>query len=614
MPSLRLCFFNRTYPPEPGATGQLLSELAEDLVRVYGCRVVVVTAWPRHGNVAGSRGWLLGRERHQGVEVIRAWSTRFDSRRFAGRAANYLSYFFSACLAAVRVPRAEIVVALTDPPIIGLAALLAARRHRARFVFVCQDVFPEVARLVQDFRSEWVNHWLDRVNRFLLRKADRVVALGETMRARLVKEKRATPRKVVVIHNWADCAAIVPGPKRNRFSEAHGLAERFVVMHSGNVGLSQGLETLLEAAEHLRDTPEALVAVVGDGAAREALVVRANGLPNVRFFPYQPKETLRDSFSSADAFVVSLRPGLAGYIVPSKLYGVLAAGRPYVAAVEEASEVAAITKQYHCGLLARPGDAADLAEKIRSLYRDPALARRLGANARQAALAFDRPKQVAAYYELFRQVAAGTALREPRLKRTFDVILAGLGLLLSAPLGALIALLIKLEDGGPVFYGQERVGQNGRRFRSWKFRSMVPDVDRAGRPRQARRGDARVTRVGRLLRATALDELPQLWNILVGEMSFVGPRALLPAEIEVRGSSAAVRLEQIPGYAERHLVRPGLTGLAQVYADRDIPRRQKFRLDRLYIEKQSFGLDLKLILLSFWITFCARWEMCGRKV
>jgi lipopolysaccharide/colanic/teichoic acid biosynthesis glycosyltransferase len=120
--------------------------------------------------------------------------------------------------------------------------------------------------------------------------------------------------------------------------------------------------------------------------------------------------------------------------------------------------------------------------------------------------------------------------------------------------------------------------------------------------------------VGRLLRATAMDELPQLWNIFSGDMSFVGPRALMPAEIEVRGDGTAVRIEDVAGYEARHRVRPGLTGIAQIFADRDITRRHKFRLDLLYIRRQSFWLDLKLILLSFWITFRGTWERRGSKL
>jgi lipopolysaccharide/colanic/teichoic acid biosynthesis glycosyltransferase len=198
-------------------------------------------------------------------------------------------------------------------------------------------------------------------------------------------------------------------------------------------------------------------------------------------------------------------------------------------------------------------------------------------------------------------------------KRLFDLPLAALGLLASAPLWPCVALAIKRDDGGPVFYGQHRVGKGGHQFKSWKFRSMVPDSDQQFGPLQARSGDSRVTRVGRLLRATALDELPQLWNIFKGDMSFVGPRALMPEEIEVHGGAELIPLEKIPGYEERHRVRPGLTGLAQIYADRDIPRRYKFKYDLLYLKKQSFWLDLKLISLSFWITFRAKWEHRGEK-
>jgi len=203
--------------------------------------------------------------------------------------------------------------------------------------------------------------------------------------------------------------------------------------------------------------------------------------------------------------------------------------------------------------------------------------------------------------------------RPPRPKRVFDVALSALGLVASAPVSALIAILIKLEDGGPVIYGHQRVGKGGRPFRAWKFRSMVADADEKFGPLQAGHRDPRVTAVGRLLRATAMDELPQLWNILRGEMSFVGPRALLTREAEVGGGGRVVPLSEIPGYELRQRVAPGLTGLAQIYADRDIPRRQKFKYDALYVRRQNFWLDVRLVALSFWITFRGRWENRGKK-
>jgi lipopolysaccharide/colanic/teichoic acid biosynthesis glycosyltransferase len=176
-----------------------------------------------------------------------------------------------------------------------------------------------------------------------------------------------------------------------------------------------------------------------------------------------------------------------------------------------------------------------------------------------------------------------------------------------------IAIAIKGHDRGPVFYRQARVGRGGRRFTGLKFRSMVVDSDARFGPLQAGAQDQRVTRVGRVLRATAMDELPQLWDIFRGDMSFVGPRALMPEEIEVSSSGAVVPIEKVPGYEARHAVIPGLTGLAQIYADRDVPRRHKFRYDRLYIARRSFWLDLRLLLLSFWITFRGTWERRGRK-
>ena len=200
------------------------------------------------------------------------------------------------------------------------------------------------------------------------------------------------------------------------------------------------------------------------------------------------------------------------------------------------------------------------------------------------------------------------------MKRLFDCVLAGTGLIVSAPLWAAIAAAIKLEDGGPVFFRQERVGRGGRVFDALKFRSMVPNAEALTGAVQATENDPRVTRVGRLMRATAMDELPQLWNIFAGDMSFVGPRPLRPGEVEVRGDGQFVRLDEIPGYEARHSVRPGLTGIAQVYAPRDIDRARKFRLDRLYLKRAGFWFDLRLIMVSFWITARGDWEKRDRRI
>jgi lipopolysaccharide/colanic/teichoic acid biosynthesis glycosyltransferase len=204
------------------------------------------------------------------------------------------------------------------------------------------------------------------------------------------------------------------------------------------------------------------------------------------------------------------------------------------------------------------------------------------------------------------------AARDPLLKRPFDIALAGVMLALSAPAWAAIALAIKLEDGGPVFYRQERWGRGRIRFQVLKFRSMVPNSDRDFGVRQARVHDRRVTRVGRFLRATGLDELPQVLNIMRGDMSFVGPRAL--ATDEQAGDGQPIRYEETPGFATRLRVRPGLTGLATIYLPKDAPPHLKFRTDLLYVRRVSFWLDIRLVLLSFWISFRGKWETRSRKV
>jgi colanic acid biosynthesis glycosyl transferase WcaI len=418
---MHVCFFNRSYWPDQAATGQLLTELAEDLVSQHGCRVTVVAGPALHEDETARHSKLdirnstletrlapFQHHEHHGVQILRAAGTRMSPRTFAARATNYMTYFTTSTVAGLNVTAPDIVVSLTDPPIVGLTALWTARRTGAPFVFLCEDIFPEVAVLVEDFHSRTVYYTLDRINRHLLRQADAVIALGERMRQRLVEEKGADPDRVEVIHNWADCQAIVPGEKNNEFARAHGLNDRFVVMHSGNVGLSQNLDVLIEAADLVRSRERLTILIVGQGARREVLegLVVRKGLTNVKFLPYQEKELLGDSFAAADAFLISLKPGLEGYIVPSKLYGILAAGRPYIAAVDPSCEVAAIAREYECGVLARPGDPVDLARKMADLYDDPVTARRMGTYARLAAGRFDRQPSVHAYHDLFARVVA----------------------------------------------------------------------------------------------------------------------------------------------------------------------------------------------------------------
>ena len=196
------------------------------------------------------------------------------------------------------------------------------------------------------------------------------------------------------------------------------------------------------------------------------------------------------------------------------------------------------------------------------------------------------------------------AVEEYAFKRVIDVTLASAALVVAAPVWVVIAAAIKLEDRGPVFFTQARWGRDRQPFKVFKFRSMVVDADSRV---QAAQGDDRITRIGRLLRATSLDELPQLINIWRGEMSWVGPRAL-PINERQRNETVELPDSAIQGFDLRCAVRPGLTGVAQIFAPRDVPRRRKFRYDAFYIRRQSAWLDVRLIAMSVWISLRLRWE------
>jgi colanic acid biosynthesis glycosyl transferase WcaI len=246
---------------------------------------------------------------------------------------------------------------------------VVARRFRAPLVVVSQDVFPEIAVELKRLENKTLIELLRRLIAFYLRRADRVVAIGDTMRRRL-EEKGAPADRITVIPNWVDTEAIKPAPKENDWAREHDLQGRFVVMHSGNVGHAQNLDALVRSTTFLRDLDDLAVVVVGGGARYATLVDLAERLEadHVRFLGYQPRELLSLSLSSADVHVVGLARGLSGYVVPSRLYGILAAGRPVIVAADEDSETARVVLQEGCGVVVQPGRPELLAQAIRAAY------------------------------------------------------------------------------------------------------------------------------------------------------------------------------------------------------------------------------------------------------
>jgi len=394
----RLLVFNQYFFPGIEATAQLLTTLCEALASEYD--VTVIT------------GRLLGHEDEpsfevrNGVAIFRVRSTAFDRAPLHKRAANYLTYLAGALRHGVRAPRPDAVLCMTDPPMIGDVAYLIARRFRVPLVVISQDVFPEIAVKLKRLTNPVAVQLLRLATNFYLRRADRVVAIGETMRERL-KAKGAPPERLQVIPNWTDTRAITPQPRDNPWAQVQRLADKFVVMHSGNVGHAQDLDTLIRASTMLADLEDLAVVIVGSGARSAALSSLARELrtDRVTFLPYQPRELVAQALSSADVHFVGLGRGLSGYVVPSRLYGILAVGRPVIAAAEEDSETARLVKEVGCGVVIGPGDPAKLAETIRTMASRRADLSEMGQRGRAyAESSADRSIAVERYRALLREV------------------------------------------------------------------------------------------------------------------------------------------------------------------------------------------------------------------
>jgi glycosyltransferase involved in cell wall biosynthesis len=357
----RLLVFNQYYWPGVEATANLLHDLCRAMARDFDVTVITGIVNQPEGDVP--------HDRRDGVEIIRVRSTSYDRRRLALRAVNYLTYLALSLRAGLSSQRPDVVLCMTDPPVIANVALGVARRFRVPLVVVSQDVFPEVAVELGRLENPVIVETLRRLIGYYLRRADRIVAIGDTMRERL-QAKGAEPARIRVIPNWVDTQSISPAPRDNEWARRHELHDKFVVMHSGNVGHAQNLDALVRSASFMRDLDDLVVAIIGTGARSAELADLAEVLDvdHVRFLPYQPRSQLPLSLSAGDVHVVGLASGLAGYVVPSRLYGILAAARPVIVAAERSSETAQIVERVGCGIVVPPGRPDLLAAAIRDVH------------------------------------------------------------------------------------------------------------------------------------------------------------------------------------------------------------------------------------------------------
>ena len=614
------------FHPDLTGTGPLVTDLATDLVE-QGNEVTVVTSMPhygRHDLPEEYRGRLLHRSNFNGVDLWRTFVYVPANPSGFQRAVNYLSYTLMSVVGGLMAEKPDVILCVNPPITVGFSGWLLGLLRRAPLVFNVQDVWPDCLVIIDQLRSPLLIRIFKRLEKFIYRVSARVTVLSEGMKENLVR-KGVPAGKVVVIPNWANVEAIRPVERENSFREAHGLNGHFVVMFAGNLGFIAMLERVIDAARLLEDEPRIRFLIVGEGNAKPGLLGRASelGLKNVRFLSTQPKEVLPEMLGAADLSLVTLNRHLGQLNVPSKTYSIMASARPVLASVPEDSEIARLVEAADCGMGVPPEDPHSLAQAIRDLSHRPEKLDHYGANGRRYVEEYlDRRKLTAQYHKLLHQIVEQKGMlrgvipehSEPALKRPLDILLSLFMLLVTLPLSILAALAIKLGDGGPVFYRQERWGRGGTKFTVFKFRTMIPDADRKFGMEQARVNDQRILRVGRILRACGFDELPQIINILWGEMSFVGPRALAVGEIVYNEEGQRVDYEKIPGFFDRLAARPGLTSLATIYLPKDCPARRKFRYDRYYVRKQSFGLDLRLIVLSFQISFRGKWETRQKKM
>ena len=416
--AMRLIFINRYFHPDHSATSQMLSGLAFFLAGA-GHDVTVVTSRQRYDE-AGAR--LLAHERVNGVTVHRVPTSRFGRASLAGRALDYLSFYLTAGWCLFRIVRAcDIVVVKTDPPLISVVAALAVRWRGARLVNWVQDVFPEVAAAlgmrVLSGPQAGLLRWLR--NRALQAAAMNVV-LGERMA--VVAARAGVPaERLRVIPNWADMEAICPiAPADNRLRREWGLDGKCVVCYSGNMGRAHEFDTILDAAQLLAGRANAIrFLFIGGGAQRGWIEdeVRRRALPNVAFRPYQSAANLAYSLGVGDIHLVSQRPESEGYVFPSKLYGILAAGRPLVFIGAHDGELGCLAEREGVGVAARQGDAAGLARQLERLADDTALRQAMGTQARTLLCTrYDKAIAFRAWRDLLEQIAlsgAGLASAKP---------------------------------------------------------------------------------------------------------------------------------------------------------------------------------------------------------
>ena len=383
---MKVRIIHQYFHPDLSSTSQVISQVAFYLAG-KGDEVSVLCSRNRYDG--SQEAMLKARETVMGVDIRRCWGPSLPRRVPVGRVLNMFSFCASAAVRALSAPRADVVMFMTDPPLFSVLGSLLKRLRGERFVYVLMDVYPQVAVKAGMIREQSpVERVLRGIARTALKEADAVIVLGEDMKKEAIRSG-ASPEKVTVIRNWADPEVVFPVPREeNRFRRELGLDGRFVVAYSGNLGVSHDFRDLMAVAEELAPRDDIRFIFVGDGVRLGEVkeLAASRRLPNIIFRPYQGFFALAESISAGDVHFVSLRSGFEGLVVPSKVYGIMAAGRPVIYQGEGSGEVARMVEREGIGFVIHPGDRAGLRDRILLLYRDRAARERMGEAARRVLL------------------------------------------------------------------------------------------------------------------------------------------------------------------------------------------------------------------------------------
>jgi colanic acid biosynthesis glycosyl transferase WcaI len=397
---MHILLFNEYYPPDTSATAKMAVQVAETLAK--GHQVTVLAGRPSYDPDEFYPYALLRRDVRNGVTVERVGSTAYPRHQMRRRVSNYLSYLALAVPRALAI-RPDVILAMTDPPVAGIAGAFVARLARRPFVYNIRDMYPDMAIGGDIVRpSRWIEGW-EKMHRRALRQAARVIVLGDDMRERILS-KGINPDRVVVVRDGTSFPASMPDRADPIVQEIRS-GFPFVAVHAGNLGFYGAWSTLLEAAKILGNENSGLV-FIGDGANRPKLEAEASGLANVRFLPFRPFEQVPHVMMAGDIHIVTVRRGLEGVVVPSKLYSILAAGRPVLVVAAANSDAARIVCKSGCGMAADPDDPVAVAAAIRTLRNDPARLAEMGRRSRETAEKYARVNELAKFVGIMEEVRA----------------------------------------------------------------------------------------------------------------------------------------------------------------------------------------------------------------